>query len=202
VHILAAKLDEQDVARDELQIIKEELDRAGQILLRLPGITEQKTTLSGAALLDVNTLITDLLKIFRSSLFTAQSIEALVDLDEAMQPIICDRNALKQILTNLIKNASEALSAGGRITVETQAQVNFNGRNYVEIVIADNGPGISEQVQERLFTPVQTTKGGDHAGLGLSIVKNLVDNLDGSISCRSSARNGTRFEILIPRILE
>lgn len=202
VHILGSKLDQSDVAQDELQIIKEELERAGQILLRLPGITDQRASSSGAALLDVNTLISDLLKIFRSSLFSTAGIEALTDLDEGMKQIVCDRNALKQILTNLIKNASEALDAGGRVTVETQAQVNFNGRNYVEIVVSDNGPGIPDHVQEKLFSPVQTTKGDEHAGLGLSIVKNLVDNLDGSISCRSSAKNGTRFEILIPRILE
>jgi len=202
VHILSARLDQEDAAQEELQIIREELERAGSILLRLPGITEQRMTTSGAELVNVNTQILDLLKIFRASLFASAGIEAITDFDDSLVPIVTNRNAIKQVLTNIIKNAAEALGEAGRITVETQGQVNFNGRNYVEIVISDNGPGIASEVQEKLFSPVQTTKGGSHAGLGLSIVKNLIDELDGSISCRSSAKNGTRFEILIPRLTE
>jgi len=200
VHILSSRLDENDAAHEELQIIREELERAGNILLRLPGITEQQLTTEGTAFIDVNSQISDLLKIFRSSLFVTTGVGVVTDLDDSMVLIESNSSAIKQILTNLIKNAAEALPVSGLITVETQALVNFNGRNYVEIVISDNGPGIVPEVQEKLFTPVETTKEGNHAGLGLSIVKSLIDELDGSISCRSSAKNGTRFEVLIPRI--
>lgn len=202
VHILSSRLGEKDVAQEELQIISEELERAGSILLRLPGITEQQVGASDAELVNVNVQITDMLKIFRASLFATAGIEVTTDLDNSLLPVLTNRNSIKQILTNLIKNAVEALDENGCITLETQGQVNFNGRNYVEIIISDNGPGIAAEVQEKLFSPVQTTKGGSHAGLGLSIVKNLIDDLDGSISCRSSAKNGTRFEILIPRITD
>lgn len=202
VHILSSRLDEKDVAQEELQIIREELERAGSILLRLPGITEQHVVASGAEMVNVNAQISDLLMIFSASLFASSGIEAKTDLDNNLLPILTNRNTIKQILTNLIKNAAEALPEQGCITLETQGQVNVNGRNYVEIVISDNGPGIAADVQEKLFSPVQTTKGGAHAGLGLSIVKSLVDELDGSISCRSGAKNGTRFEILIPRITD
>jgi len=200
VHILSSRLDENAAAQDELQIIREELERAGNILLRLPGITEQHITSEGSAFINVNTQVTDLLKVFRSSLFVTTGVSAVTDLDDNMALIESNPSAIKQILTNLIKNAAEALPVSGLITVETQALVNFNGCNYVEIVIADNGPGIMPEVQEKLFTPVETTKAGNHAGLGLSIVKSLIDELEGSISCRSSAKNGTRFEVLIPRI--
>jgi len=202
VHILSSRLDKKDAAQEELQIIREELERAGSILLRLPGITEQRMASSGAELVNVNTQVSDLLRIFRASLFATSGIEAVTSFDNSMVPIVSNRNAIKQILTNLIKNAAEALSEAGCLTIETQGLVNFNGSNYVGIVISDNGPGIPPEVQEKLFTPVKTTKAGNHAGLGLSIVKNLIDELDGSISCRSSAKNGTRFEILIPRITE
>ena len=106
------------------------------------------------------------------------------------------------MLTNLVKNAAEAVTEVGRIEVATRGLVNFNGKNFVEIVVRDNGPGIPDDVQAKLFTPVESTKGGSHAGLGLTIVKNLVDGMGGYISCRSSATDGTRFEILIPRVLE
>jgi len=202
VHILSSRLGENDAVKEELQIIRDELDRAGNILLQLPGIAEHHVTAGGTRLVDINNQILDLLKIFRSSLFVSTGIEAVTNLDSSMVEIESNPSAIKQILTNLIKNATEALPASGQITVETQALVNVNGRNYVEIVISDNGPGIPPEVQEKLFTPVETTKDGSHSGLGLSIVKNLIDELDGSVSCRSSAKNGTRFEILIPRITD
>jgi len=202
VYLLSSRLGENEEVKEELHIIRDELDRAGNILLQLPGIAEHHVTADGTRLIDVNSQILDLLKIFRTSLFASTGVDAVTDLDSSMVEIETNPSAIKQILTNLIKNACEALPASGQIIVETQALVNLNGGNYVEIVISDNGSGISPEVQEKLFTPVETTKGGSHSGLGLSIVKNLVDELDGSISCRSSARNGTRFEILIPRITD
>ena len=202
VHILSSRIGENDAVKEELQIIREELDRAGNILIQLPGIAEHHVTAGGTRLVDINNQVLDLLKIFRSSLFASTGVDAVTNLDSSMVAIETNPSAIKQILTNLIKNASEALPSAGRITVETQALVNLNGRNYVEIVISDNGPGIPPEVQEKLFTPVETTKGESHSGLGLSIVKNLIDELDGSVSCRSSAKNGTRFEILIPRITD
>ena len=201
VHILSTKLEDQGVS-DELNLIREELDRAGDILVKLPGITDRPTAESGAELINVNNVITDLLKVFRASTFVANRIESNTQLDEQMEAIACDRSALKQVLTNLIKNASEALPDAGHIVVSTQGRVNFNGKSFVEIVVEDNGPGIPDEVQANLFNPVETTKGGTHAGLGLAIVKNIIDDLGGNISCRSNAGSGTRFEILIPRILE
>lgn len=201
VHILSTKLDQSHVVQEDLAIIREELERAGNILLRLPGIAEKQTTESGDELVNVNHLISDLLKVFRSSLFVTHEIESVTDLDEGMQPIVVDRNALKQVITNIVKNAAEASQGPGRISISTQGLVNLNGRIFVEIVVDDNGPGIPDEIKSKLFTPVETTKGQGHAGLGLTIVKNLLDEMDGSISCRSSARSGTRFEILIPRLL-
>lgn len=201
VHILSTKLDGSDAVQDDLVIIREELERAGNILLRLPGIADKQTTDAGDELVNINTLISDLLKVFRSSLFVTHQIESVADLDEEMQPVVADRNALKQIVTNIIKNAAEAIPDSGRINVSTQGLVNHNGKAYVEIVIADNGPGIPADIQSKLFTPVETTKGQGHAGLGLTIVKSLLEEMGGAISCRSSAKSGTRFEILIPRVL-
>jgi len=201
VHILSKKLDQSHMAQEDLAIIREELDRAGNILLRLPGIAERQTTASGEELVNINHLIMDLLKVFRSSLFVTHQIESVTDLDEQMPAIIVDRNALKQVITNIVKNAAEASQGPGRINISTQGLVNLNGAIYVEIVVDDDGPGIPDEIKGKLFTPVETTKGHGHAGLGLTIVKNLLDEMEGSISCRSSARAGTRFEILLPRVL-
>ncbi len=201
VHILSTKLDDEHSVQEELDVIKEELERAGGILLRLPGITEKLTTDSGVELVNINKMLSDLLKVFRSSLFAARKIECLSEFDEQMKAIAVDRNALKQVVSNVIKNAAEAMKESGRITLSTQAMVNQNGKSFVGIMIADNGPGIPEEIQSKLFTPVTSTKGEGHSGLGLTIVKNLLDELGGSVSCRTGADSGTSFEILIPRVL-
>ncbi len=202
VHILGNKLKEQDGALEELDIIREELDRAGSILLRLPGIVDQETTDSGDDVVNVNSLLSDLLKVFRSSLFATHQIESRLALDENMVAVISNRNKLKQIFTNLVKNAVEALPESGKIKVSTRGLVNLNGKQYIEVLISDDGPGIPADIQAKLFTPVKTTKDKEHAGLGLTIVKSLVDELGGAISCRSGTDSGTSFEILIPRVLK
>ena len=68
---------------------------------------------------------------------------------------------------------------------------------WVELEISDTGTGIPEAVRDKLFAPVKTTKGDGHSGLGLSIVKQLVDDMDGIIACRTGS-DGTTFRILLP----
>jgi signal transduction histidine kinase len=87
---------------------------------------------------------------------------------------------------------------GGRITVGTKGQVNVDGEPFVELTIRDSGPGIASSIMQNLFSPVQSTKGKEHSGLGLTIVKNLVTELSGTISCSSSGERGTEFRILLP----
>jgi nitrogen-specific signal transduction histidine kinase len=83
--------------------------------------------------------------------------------------------------------------------VTTQDGVNLQGRLYVEIAVADNGPGFPEALRAQLFQPVTSAKGKGHAGLGLSIVKHLVDELGGLASCRSHPAGGAVFAILLPQ---
>ena len=67
----------------------------------------------------------------------------------------------------------------------------------MELEITDTGGGIPDSVRETLFAPVNSTKGDGHSGLGLSIVKQLVDDMEGIIACRT-AQEGTTFRILLP----
>ncbi|MBW7943622.1 MAG: ATP-binding protein, partial [Candidatus Kuenenia stuttgartiensis] len=95
------------------------------------------------------------------------------------------------------KNAVETMQKGGQIHASTRDNVTIDGKPFVEIIIKDNGPGIPEHILQSLFTPVHSTKGGNHSGLGLSIVKNLVSSMNGSINCQSS-KAGTAFTIYLP----
>jgi signal transduction histidine kinase len=123
-------------------------------------------------------------------------------MDEELPPIVTRANALKQVIINLIKNAVEAMGEAGTLTVKTEDYVYLSDKEYIEISIADSGPGIPPHILVHLFEPVTSTKGKGHSGLGLSIVNNLIKEMEGLISCRSNHKSGTSFHIYLPRELE
>jgi nitrogen-specific signal transduction histidine kinase len=188
-------LGEDHGAEGEITIIKEEIDRVGNILLRLKEPTQQ---LPGNGTMSINTVIESIGRIFSSSLCVAKQISLKVNLDPAVTEIQGNGEHLKQVVTNLLKNAVEALPIAGHITVSTEASVSFGGRQFIGIYIEDNGPGIAEPIKQQLFSPLESSKGSGHSGLGLSIVKKLIDEMGGSIVCRSHAKDGTQFQILLP----
>lgn len=198
LEILSIKLGEDQTTQFQFSILKEEIDRVAGILLRMRDMPGSEPCPQGEGEVDLNRVILDLLSIFRASLFTTHSIQDELRLDDALPLLLSNRNSLKQILTNLIKNAVEAMPEGGAIFIATRGKVNVNGRLYVELIVGDNGPGISDEVMANIFTPVVSSKGKAHSGLGLTIVKNLVSDLHGTISCRSSKSDGTEFCVLLP----
>lgn len=194
LEILSLKLGDENQARTDIDTIKSEIHRVGDILQRLK---TPATPCGTVTPVDINKLITDLSQVFKTSILANGNTQLKLELDPKLRAIRCEANALKQIYTNLIKNAAEALADNGTIMVYTQDQVNVDGKNYIEIAVVDNGSGIRPEALSQLFKPVQTDKGKDHAGIGLSIVKKLITELNGSISCRSNVQ-GTRFQILLP----
>jgi putative nucleotidyltransferase with HDIG domain len=193
--VLGYKLENDKPAQEDVQTVQSEINRISHILNRL---TETDEVENDTAATDLNEIITDLSNVFQNSLLDSKHIQLSLDLDERIKPLQSNANSIKQIYTNLIKNAAEALPANGQIMVYTQDYVNVDGKEHIELSVSDDGPGISIDILPRLFSPVETTKGDGHAGLGLTIVKNLVNELQGSISCRSSDK-GTSFHILLPK---
>jgi HD-like signal output (HDOD) protein/nitrogen-specific signal transduction histidine kinase len=192
---LAAKLGEEHGAQSEIDILREEIDRTGQIILRLRDL--DKNPEDDEPGVDINKEINDLTKLFQGSLFLSHAVNCKLDLDNKLVRQQGNRNPLRQVLINLIKNAAESMDGGGEISVSSTHNVNVNGRDFVEIVISDKGPGFSPEVLSNLFQPAVSTKGIGHSGLGLSISKNLINEMGGTISCRSSDK-GAAMQILIP----
>ena len=197
LHILGMKLGEDHPVQGEIDIIKEEIERVGKIILRIRDIPEGME--QQARKLDINQLITDLDKLFQSSLFPSHNISSTLSLDRSIPAIRTQRSVMKQILTNLVKNAVEAMPQGGNLTISTRDNAYLNGKAHIEIQVIDDGPGIPPDIMQQLFTPVTSTKDSSHSGLGLAIVKNLLDELSGDIVCTSSAGQGTRFQLYLPR---
>ena len=202
LEMLRIKLGDEHSANENLDLIKEEIDRVGAILLRLKDPQEQTDTNNS---ININDLIRGIAQIFSESSCAAKQINIKLQLDDEIGLHTWNQAYLKQILTNLIKNACEALSAGDEILISSEANVNSNGRQYTAVNVIDNGPGMPKEIKEQVFKPQNSTKGGNHSGLGLSIVKKLIDEMGGSITCRSTQksnnteRSGTEFHLLLPQ---
>lgn len=108
-----------------------------------------------------------------------------------------DRNQIRQVLTNIIKNSIEALEkrSGGIITIAHS----INRKRHHVIVIDDNGPGISPKDREKVYDLFYSTK-KEGTGLGLPIAKNIVEAHGGSLEIRSILGRGTTVTITLPDI--
>jgi HD-like signal output (HDOD) protein/signal transduction histidine kinase len=193
---LSTKLSAQKDVQEELIILREEVERASHILLRLKDI--QHSNIEQEPGVEINQEIKSLVTLYKSSLFLTNNITCVLQLDDQLKRHQANRNSFRQILTNLIKNAVEAMPDGGNITISTSGRVNVNGSDFTELLIEDTGPGVPSHILNGMFNPVPSTKGSGHSGLGLSITKNLVKEAKGTISCRSNDK-GTQFQILLPR---
>lgn len=198
--ILMPKLGANHPAVEELTIIREEIDRVAQIIRQLSDFSV--ATVRPDDSVDVNQLIVDLIKVIEPSLLAPLKIAAHLDLAHSLPPVAAERNGIKQVLINLVKNAAEAMAHGGNLFVATRrlgpAQNAHGPSGEAEISVRDDGPGLPAEVQARIFEPFNSAKGGGHAGLGLSIVHSIVKSLDGRISCESQAGRGTRFALRLP----
>lgn len=107
-----------------------------------------------------------------------------------------DRNLLEQLIRNLEINAAHAMQSGGRLTVETRLLAD---QSACEVSIADTGCGIPAEAMEKIFQPFYTTKSeGQGTGLGLPIVKDIVEKHNGTIHIESEVGKGTRVVITLP----
>jgi signal transduction histidine kinase/HD-like signal output (HDOD) protein len=191
--VLDDKLARREPVVAEMSVLNEEIDRVGQLI---NGLADMQPSGSGGET-RIARVVDDVLRLFRTTAFIPAAVQVLVRMQDDPDGIDGDADVLKQILVNLVKNAVEAMPAGGRIEIANRGHVVRERRLYVELVVADTGPGLAPDVLANLFAEVRSNKAGPHHGLGLSIVHGLVRKLDGLISCRSS-RDGTTFEILLP----
>jgi HD-like signal output (HDOD) protein/nitrogen-specific signal transduction histidine kinase len=198
--ILGVKLKEQGIELDELGVLNEEIDR---IALIVGGLTAfSRETSRKWAPVDINALIDDLVKLTAESLLKEKKVAIQADLDPKLPKLMSDRGGLRQILVNLMNNASEAMMKGGNIYFKTRYRSapleGSESRGLVEVTVSDDGPGIPEEMKKRVFEPFVSSKGSGHSGLGLSIVLNLINGLKGNIVCQSEEGKGTRFKIELP----
>lgn len=126
-----------------------------------------------------------------------QGVDVVVEREETIRPILVDPEQLKEVLVNLIANALDALDGAGRLTiVESEGFIEPMGRVGV-ISLSDSGPGVPEDLRESIFEPFFTTK-DEGTGLGLPIVRRIVEEHGGTVSCTQGKGAGAKFTLILP----
>ncbi len=139
---------------------------------------------------------------------TKPALRFLRRFDPSLPDIGGDRDKLHQVFLNLIRNAAEAIPDNGAVTIRTRycarwelAGTNLDPRcGYQLVSVEDEGPGVTEEMQSRLFKPLFTTKPKGH-GLGLSISYRLVESHGGLLRYRAGKAGGAVFQVFLPETL-
>jgi two-component system, sporulation sensor kinase E len=137
-------------------------------------------------------VLQDTLKLLKTE-FENRRVTVSVDIPAMVPTVFLDRSQIKQVFFNLFKNALEAMPDGGKLEVVFSA-----GDIFVDISIIDTGIGIPPEQMSRVFEPYHTTKATGN-GLGLMIVKRIIEDHGGEIEIASKTGTGTCFKIRLPR---
>ncbi len=143
---------------------------------------------------DLNTVVVNALALFAGRLQRLRVVEALGD---GLPLAMIDPEAIKRALSNLIDNAAEAMgnSLLRELHIETRRSEQAPG--MLELVVADTGSGVTDEVRERLFLPYFSTKGRG-TGLGLTIAAKILADHGGNIRAEQNVPAGARFILELP----
>ncbi|MBI4456419.1 MAG: GAF domain-containing protein [Acidobacteria bacterium] len=187
--LLKQQIPEADPMREDVEIIISEAERLEKIVANILQYSYAQQVLSQPT--DIHHVISKTLDMLRLEIQ-----ERKVNVDTALDPdlplIKADPAQFIQVFYNLIINAIQAIDHGGTITVATERV-----GNSILIRVKDTGCGIPEESLDRIFTPFFTTKPSG-AGLGLTVVTEIIEAHGGSISVLSEEGKGTEFFIRLP----
>lgn len=143
--------------------------------------------------LDINALICEVLGLY-------ETCEATIETDLAgdLPPILGDATQLRQVIHNLLRNAEDALE--GRENPRIRIATELKGRT-ARLLLLDNGPGFAPELLARVFEPYVTTK-AKGTGLGLPIVKKIIDEHHGTITINNTQEGGAQMDIRLPLVKE
>lgn len=193
---LALSQDLSPEVRHFLTQADQELERVTHIATQTLKFYRQSTKPTSA---DLGVLIDSVLQLLSGRLRNmGVEVERRYD---APNKITCFEGELRQVFTNLIGNAVDAMPrTGARLIVHTKEvrSSSPDRQGGIQVTIADNGHGIPAEQESRIFEPFYTTKGTHGTGLGLWVTKEIVAKHKGSIRVRSAPGRGTVFVIMIP----
>ena len=191
VQVLGSELSVGSAERRLMEIIVSESNRLSRILeefLRFVRPQERQV-----AVFDVARTITEVMDLFRLSDEVSDAHAIEVDVSPPSSLLSGDRDQIRQIVYNVAKNAVRAMAAGGRLTVLGREE-----DAWYSIRFSDTGRGMSPEELSRLFTPFSAAFDGG-TGLGMAIVRRIVEEHGGAIDAESRPGEGTTVTILLPQ---
>jgi two-component system sensor histidine kinase HydH len=194
VQFVASKLRAGDSRRDDLQDVLKELDRIEQIITDLLLFARPQAARPVAT--DLREVAEKVLDNLDRRLEEAR-IEVQRDLDEDLPEVLVDPDMAQQVILNLAINAVQAMPDGGTLRVSAGLRRTRYKKAYIDVVVADTGPGISEEVKEKIFDPFFTTRSMG-TGLGLSISLQIARDHGGNLTVRNLAQGGAAFKLSLP----
>jgi signal transduction histidine kinase len=179
--------------RGRLQTIREQIERIRQIIQTLLNMARPDER--GHGTVDLAAVLRDTLA-FLSEKLRANAVETSAQLPEHA-PMFGNADKLQQLFINLVMNAIDAMSNGGKLRISLRPV----GDDRLEVVVADSGHGMATETLAHVFEPFFTTKGaGRGSGLGLVVAKGIVTDHGGSIDVTSAPGRGTEFRIVFPAL--
>ncbi|HDR91363.1 MAG TPA: HAMP domain-containing protein [candidate division Zixibacteria bacterium] len=188
-----------------LNVIEDSAKRAAGLVKQLMAFARQDTP--NRERMGVDELIEDVVRLLSRGL--GEDIELIIRRSNELPEVYIDPIQIKQTLFNICLNARDAMPEGGNLTIEinpveldqlfVQTHPNLKAGQYVQITVADNGVGMTEEQLARIFEPFYTTKpAGKGTGLGLAVSYGIIEAHGGIVTVDSQPGVGTAFHIFLP----
>ena len=184
---------DKDQLNDTLEIISLQAKRAGAIIHQLRNFIRQDMPLKTPV--NVNDIVQEVLLLSRQYL-NENTITLQLELQPDIPSVMAQRIQIDQVILNLVKNAIEAMSIETCRNKTLLIRTESKDGSRVRVTVADSGPGIDEQIKDRLFTPFSTSK-KKGMGLGLSISEGIINEHGGEITLENSSSQGCVFQFTL-----
>lgn len=181
-------------AHEYLQHLTEAGEQASHLAGQILAFSKQRP--AAAAVVPINGVLLHSLRMLRSVLPREIGVETVLDPKDPL--VKGDENQLKQVIMNLCLNARDAMPQGGHLTLRTDLvpDPTCAGQSQVRLAVEDNGQGMTAETLARIFEPFFSTKERG-TGLGLTVVRQIIESFGGQIHVASTPGQGTRVEVLL-----
>ena len=188
--------------REYMEIVIEEVDRINRLVKKMMDLT--RPALNDFKPTNIHQVLEEILILEKGTLEMKEGAFVQV-YDPSIPTIKANKDELKQVFLNLVKNAVEASPKGGRVRISTQYNTDYSFRknqgtlspNNIVVKITDSGLGMSNATKKKLFTPFFTTKKRG-SGLGMVVSLKIVENHHGKIKVTSEENIGTVIQVFLP----
>jgi signal transduction histidine kinase/CheY-like chemotaxis protein len=207
--LMLRRLGEEDSLRSNVEEIRKAASRATALTRQLLAFSRKQ--MQQLKILNLNSIVSELDKMLQRLI--GEDIQLTTTLDPQLGQTKADPGQIEQVIMNLVVNARDAVSMGGKITIETanvylnneyvQSHLGARAGRYVMLAVSDTGAGMDDETKSHIFEPFFTTKeAGKGTGLGLATVYGIVKQSNGYISVESEVGQGTAFKVYLPRVDE